>query len=162
MASNTWNTMKEFLKGGHTYNSIAARAKGSSAVMAGVRGFAEEHGATMLSDAGRAAFHSDKGFFAGIKNGLKGLGPDSFQSGYLKRLGWGAGMGATAGGGRAYYNDDGPGGYAKNVIGGAALGAVGSHMFSMGRTKGTTLNSLLSSNDSKGNAFKQAWRARNG
>ena len=162
MASNSLHTFGNFLKEGSIAKGyMAAKATGKNALAGAAKGFGAENAMTMLTDSARGAF-SGEGFFKRAKAGLGALGPDSFKAGYLKRVGAGLGLGAAAGAGQSYYNGDGVGGYAGNMLGGALAGGIGGHMYAGARTSGTTLNAMLSGRGKGGNSFAQAWRARKG
>jgi hypothetical protein len=109
----------------------------------------------------RAAYAGARGagggsFMKGLWAGAKEVGPRTFAAGFGKRVGIGAGIGAAAGGAKAYYEGDGAGGYAKNMLGGAMLGAAAGHGVSMFKTPNTIASNLRPS------TFKTAWGARNG
>ena len=120
-----------------------------------LRGGLTSDGVNAVRGAYSDAYKANGGsFFKSLWAGAKEIGPDTFQKGYGARLGIGAGVGAVAGGAKSYYEGDGPGGYAKNMLGGAAMGAAAGHGYSMFKTPRTMASNLRMS------TFKDAWGAR--
>ena len=173
LATSKLNTFREFLIGGTSVERRMAEAVTGGASKWGARGAGVKEAASEFVGAGIApgVLNIAKDAWAGAvgkvgadgaagkanlwdrgKAALDTIGSKSFAPGYGKRVGIGAGVGAVAGGTKSYYEGDDASGYAKNMIGGAAIGGLVGHGYHASRTPGTIMGNV-------GNAVKGAWKA---
>jgi hypothetical protein len=139
-AANKINTFKKMLIGGTAVEARMAEAVTNGAGKWGARLAGGRAAASEFAGAGirggalndmKLAYkgaRESKGFFGSSMAALDTIGRDTFQKGY------------------------GPGGYTKNILGGAVLGGAGGHTLHAIKVPSTLLGNA-------GKAFKAGWQA---